>query len=131
MALLPILEFPDERLRKKAAAVEEITPDIVNLIDDMLETMYAAPGIGLAATQVNVQQRIIVMDLSEEKNQPLVLINPTLASKAGTEESEEGLRLFAEHTESARQHPGSHPNIDRLFEVIASGQGYSVRTVTA
>jgi peptide deformylase len=90
MALLPILEFPDERLRKKAKPVEAVTPDIRRLVDDMLETMYAAPGIGLAATQVNVQLRILVMDLSEEKNEPLVLINPELVSKAGTEESEEG-----------------------------------------
>jgi len=67
-----------------------VTPEITRLVDDMLETMYAAPGIGLAATQVNVQLRILVMDLSEEKNKPLVLINPEIVSKAGTEESEEG-----------------------------------------
>ena len=90
MALLPILEFPDERLRKKAKPVEAVTPEITRLVDDMLETMYAAPGIGLAATQVNVQLRILVMDLSEEKNAPLVLINPEVVSKEGTEESEEG-----------------------------------------
>jgi len=90
MALLPILEFPDERLRKKAHPVEAVTPEITQLVDDMLETMYAAPGIGLAATQVNVQLRILVMDLSENKDEPLVLINPELVKKAGTEESEEG-----------------------------------------
>ncbi|MEY4685599.1 MAG: hypothetical protein RLZ25_2058 [Pseudomonadota bacterium] len=90
MALLPILEFPDERLRKKAKPVEAVTADITRLVDDMLETMYAAPGIGLAATQVNVQLRILVMDLSENKDEPLVLINPELIRKSGTEESEEG-----------------------------------------
>lgn len=90
MALLPILEFPDERLRKKAKPVEAVTPEITRLVDDMLETMYAAPGIGLAATQVNVQLRILVMDLSENKDEPLVLINPELVAKNGTEESEEG-----------------------------------------
>ena len=90
MALLPILEFPDERLRKKAKSVEAVTPEITRLVDDMLETMYAAPGIGLAATQVNVQLRILVMDLSENKDEPLVLINPEIVSKTGTEESEEG-----------------------------------------
>ncbi|HAZ41332.1 MAG TPA: peptide deformylase, partial [Methylococcaceae bacterium] len=81
MALLPILEFPDERLRKKAHPVEAVTPEITQLVDDMLETMYAAPGIGLAATQVNVQLRILVMDLSENKDEPLVLINPELVKK--------------------------------------------------
>lgn len=90
MALLPILEFPDERLRKKAKPVEAVTPEITRLVEDMLETMYAAPGIGLAATQVNVPLRILVMDLSENKDEPLVLINPELVGKSGTEESEEG-----------------------------------------
>lgn len=90
MALLPILEFPDERLRKKAKPVEAITPEISKLVDDMLETMYDAPGIGLAANQVNVQLRVIVMDLSENKDEPIVLINPEIVDKSGTEESEEG-----------------------------------------
>jgi peptide deformylase len=90
MALLPILEFPDERLRKKAKPVEAVTPEITRLVEDMLETMYAAPGIGLAATQVNVPLRILVMDLSENKDEPLVLINPELVGKSGAEESEEG-----------------------------------------
>lgn len=90
MALLPILEYPDERLRRKAKVVESVTTDIRTLVEDMLETMYAAPGIGLAATQINVPLRIVVMDLSEEKNTPLVLINPELTRKSGTETSEEG-----------------------------------------
>ncbi|MBT9098606.1 peptide deformylase [Methylovulum psychrotolerans] len=90
MSILTILEFPDERLRKKAALVGKIDQNIKKLVDDMLETMYAAKGIGLAATQVNVHQRVIVIDLSEEKNAPLCLINPQIIEKNGVEESEEG-----------------------------------------
>ena len=90
MALLTILEFPDKRLRKKAMAVETVDDAIHRLLDDMLETMYAAPGIGLAATQVNVQKRVIVIDISEEKNDPLFLINPEIVEKSGSEEMEEG-----------------------------------------
>ena len=76
MALLPILSFPDPRLRTIAKPVEEVTDDIRQLAADMLETMYEAPGIGLAATQVDHHIQLIVMDLSEEKNQPMVFINP-------------------------------------------------------
>ena len=90
MAILTILEFPDERLRKKAKPVESVDAKTRQLVDDMLETMYAAPGIGLAATQVNVQKRILVLDISEEKNDPLALINPEILSKEGQEESDEG-----------------------------------------
>ena len=90
MAILTILEFPDERLRQKAKPVEKVDDDIRKLIDDMFETMYAAPGIGLAATQVNVQRRLLVLDISEEKNQPLALINPELLTREGQEESDEG-----------------------------------------
>ena len=90
MALLDILHFPDPRLRNVAAPVEEITNEIKQLVDDMFETMYAAPGIGLAATQVNVHQRIIVVDVSETHNEPICLINPELVELAGTEQMEEG-----------------------------------------
>jgi len=90
MAKLPILEYPDPRLRKKALAVEVVDASIRTLIDDLLETMYAAPGIGLAANQVNVQKRVIVIDLSEEKNEPLCLVNPEIVSRSGTEEMDEG-----------------------------------------
>jgi peptide deformylase len=76
MALLPILEFPDPRLRKIAKPVTEVTDEIRQLTDDMLETMYDAPGIGLAATQIDVHQRIVVIDVSDEGDSPLVLINP-------------------------------------------------------
>ncbi len=78
MALLPILEFPDPRLRTVAKSVTEVDDKIRQLIDDMLETMYDAPGIGLAATQVNVHKRVVVIDVSEDKSQPLVFINPEI-----------------------------------------------------
>jgi len=78
MAKLEILEFPDPRLRTVAKPVEKVDDELRNLIDDMFETMYAAPGIGLAATQVNVHQRLIVMDLSEDHSQPRVFINPEI-----------------------------------------------------
>jgi peptide deformylase len=90
MARLNILHYPDPRLRKPALPVETVDDRIRTLVDDMLETMYAAPGIGLAATQVNVQKRIVVMDVSEEKNHPLTFINPTLLEREGESESEEG-----------------------------------------
>ncbi len=90
MAILTVLEFPDERLRRKAAVVERVDESMRNLVDDMLETMYQAKGVGLAATQVNVHKRVIVMDTSEEKNQPLCLINPEIVAREGVEESEEG-----------------------------------------
>lgn len=78
MALLPILNFPDPRLRTKARPVEKVDAGIRTLAADMLETMYAAPGIGLAASQVDQHLQLIVMDLSEEKNQPMVFINPKI-----------------------------------------------------
>lgn len=78
MSLLTILEFPDPRLRKKAAAVTNIDDALRQTIDDMFETMYEAPGIGLAATQVNFHQRLLVLDVSEEKDQPQVFINPEI-----------------------------------------------------
>jgi len=90
MALLPILHFPDPRLREKAEPVPVVDAKVQRTVDDMFETMYEAPGIGLAATQVNIQQRIIVIDVSEEKNQPLCLINPQLLVRDGIEEMEEG-----------------------------------------
>jgi len=90
MALLEILHFPDPRLRKKAVPITSVTDDIRQLADDMLETMYAAPGIGLAANQVNVQKRILVIDISEDKNEPQVFINPEIISLQGEREYEEG-----------------------------------------
>jgi len=90
MAILNILHFPDERLRTKAKPVAEVTNKHRTLISDMLETMYDAPGIGLAATQVNVHERILVIDISEEKDQPIVLINPEILEKEGDQEFDEG-----------------------------------------
>ena len=93
MALLPILEFPDPRLRTKAVPVDAgdvTTPAFQRLLDDMFETMYDAPGIGLAASQVDVHQRFMVIDISEEKNQPQVFINPELSDKAGEQVYQEG-----------------------------------------
>jgi len=90
MALLPVLEFPDPRLRTRARPVQEFDAALKRLIADMLETMYTAPGIGLAATQVNVHQQLIVMDVGGENRQPQVYINPELLSRDGVEVSEEG-----------------------------------------
>jgi peptide deformylase len=93
MALLPILEFPDPRLRTKAVPVDAghvTTPAFQRLLDDMFETMYDAPGIGLAASQVDVHQRFMVIDISEEKNHPQVFINPELSDKVGEQVYQEG-----------------------------------------
>jgi peptide deformylase len=90
MARLTILEFPDPRLRTRAQPVEHVDGELRRLIDDMFETMYAAPGIGLAATQVNVHKRLLVIDISETRNQPLALINPEVIQRQGVEETEEG-----------------------------------------
>jgi len=90
MPILRILEYPDPRLRTKAAAVTNVDATVQRLVDDMLETMYDAPGIGLAASQVNVHKRIIVIDISESRDNPQVFINPTLALSGGKLETEEG-----------------------------------------
>jgi peptide deformylase len=90
MALLPILEYPDPRLKKVAAPVTAFTPEIVTLVRDMAETMYAAPGVGLAATQVDVHKRVVIVDISDERNDLLVLVNPELVAADGEVECEEG-----------------------------------------
>ncbi|MCL2873043.1 MAG: peptide deformylase [Betaproteobacteria bacterium] len=90
MALLPVLEYPSPRLRIIASPVAEITPEIRQTIRDMAETMYAAPGIGLAATQVDFHQQIIVIDVSEEKDSLMVLINPEILESRGEVYGEEG-----------------------------------------
>ena len=90
MALLPILEYPDPRLKKVAAPVPAVTPEIRKLVADMAETMYAAPGVGLAATQVDVHKRVIVIDVSDTKDQLQVFVNPVLISAEGEAECEEG-----------------------------------------
>ena len=89
MAILKILQYPDERLHKVAARVVQVNDTIRELVRDMAETMYAAPGVGLAATQVDVHEQVIVVDVSEERNKLKVFINPELVG-SGEEESEEG-----------------------------------------
>lgn len=108
MAILRILEFPDPRLRKKAVPVGEIDADLQRLIDDMFETMYAAPGIGLAATQVDVHKRMLVMDVSAEKDEPHVLINPEILAKDGLAVTEEGCLSV----------PGYFEEVERAEEII-------------
>lgn len=90
MALLPILRYPDKRLHTVAAAVEVVNGEIRQLIEDMAQTMYAAPGVGLAATQVDVHKRVIVIDTSDTHDQLLVLINPEILESRGTSDYEEG-----------------------------------------
>ena len=90
MSVLQVLHIPDERLRKVAKPVEEVNAEIQRIVDDMFETMYAEEGIGLAATQVDIHQRIIVIDVSENRDERLVLINPELLEKSGETGIEEG-----------------------------------------
>jgi len=97
MAKLNILRFPDPRLRTKAVPILEVSDAIRELADDMLETMYDAPGIGLAATQVNVHQQIVVIDVSENKDLPYVFINPEITSRDGEEVCEEGCLSVPEY----------------------------------
>ncbi len=108
MSILSILEFPDDRLRKKAAPVKTVDDKIKKLVDDMLETMYESHGVGLAATQVNVHQRVVVMDVSENKDTPLCLINPEIIEKDGVKESEEGCLSV----------PGFFEKVDRAEHII-------------
>ncbi|MFV3305145.1 peptide deformylase [Pseudomonas sp. NY15181] len=108
MAILNILEFPDPRLRTIAKPVTEVDDSVRQLIDDMFETMYEAPGIGLAATQVNVHKQIIVMDLSEDKSEPRVFINPVLEEL--TEEK-------GPYQEGCLSVPGFYENVDRPLRV--------------
>lgn len=90
MALLPILRYPDPRLHTRAAPVVEVDDGIRTLIRDMAETMYEAPGIGLAATQVNVHQRVVVIDVSEDKSALMAFINPEIVARDGEQVCEEG-----------------------------------------
>ena len=126
MAILNILEFPDPRLRTIAKPVESVDDNIRQLIDDMFETMYDAPGIGLAATQVNVHLRVVVMDLSEDKSEPMVFINP---------EFEYLTDQMDQYQEGCLSVPGFYENVDRpqkvrikaldrdgnAFEMVAEG----------
>ena len=103
MSLLKILKFPDPRLRTRAVPVEAVDDQIRRLVDDMLETMYAAPGIGLAATQVDVHKRVLVLDVSESKDEPQCFINPELLEQEGRAVSEEGCLSVPEVTEEVER----------------------------
>jgi peptide deformylase len=110
MALLEILHHPDPRLRNRARPVTTFDDALHTLIEDMLETMYAAPGIGLAATQVNVHQRVLVLDISPDRNAPMHIINPTIVASEGEFEMEEGCLSV----------PG-------VFEIVARSEQVQVR----
>ena len=112
MALLNILEYPDPRLRKVAAPVAAVTPEIQKLVRDMAETMYAAPGVGLAATQVDVHKRIIVMDISEAHDELRVFINPDIVAAEGEAECEEGCLSV----------PGYYDKVTRAARVAVRAQ---------
>ena len=90
MAIRTILEYPDQRLRTRARPVTHFDAELRRLVDDMFESMYAAPGIGLAATQVDVHKRVLVIDISEARNEPQVFINPQILTREGETETEEG-----------------------------------------
>jgi peptide deformylase len=120
MSLRTILEFPDPRLRARALPVTRFDAELSQLIDDMFETMYAAPGIGLAAPQVDVQLRVLVIDISEERNQPLVLINPEILSREGVAVTEEGCLsvpgIFDEVQRAAKIRVRAHDRNGEAFE---------------
>jgi peptide deformylase len=125
MALLPILEYPDPRLKKVAAPVAAVTADVRKLVRDMAETMYAAPGVGLAATQVNVHKRVIVIDISDHKDDLRVFINPELLSADGEAECEEGCLsvpgYYDKVTRAARIRVRALDEHGETFELDAEG----------
>ena len=112
MALLNILEYPDPRLRKVATPVAAVTAEIQKLVRDMAETMYAAPGVGLAATQVDVHKRIVVMDISEAHDELRVFINPEIVAAEGEAECEEGCLSV----------PGYYDKVTRAARVVVRAQ---------
>ena len=111
MALLPILHYPDPRLRNRAEPVETVDDTVRRLIDDMFETMYDAPGIGLAAIQVNVPLRVVTIDVSDEKDSPLALVNPRIVESSGDVETEEGCLSV----------PGVFETVERADRVRVAG----------
>jgi peptide deformylase len=125
MAVLTILTYPDPRLRKVAAPVVAFTPEILRLVDDMADTMYAAPGVGLAATQVDVHQRVIVMDVSEARDELRVFINPEIVETVGEAEGEEGCLsvpgYFDRVTRAARVRVRARGARGNPFELEADG----------
>ena len=125
MAQLSILEFPDPRLRTRARPVEAVDAALARLIDDMFETMYAAPGIGLAATQVDRHIRLVVMDVSEDKSEPRVFINPEIVSKEGVQVYQEGCLsvpgIFADVERADRIRLRARDREFREYELEADG----------
>ena len=125
MALLPILEYPDPRLKKVATPVAAVTADIRRLVRDLAETMYAAPGVGLAATQVNVHKRVLVIDISDTKDQLRVFINPELLMTEGEAECEEGCLsvpgYYDKVTRAARIRVRAQDENGETFELAAEG----------
>jgi len=125
MALLPILEYPDPRLKKVATPVAAVTADIRRLVRDLAETMYSAPGVGLAATQVNVHKRVLVIDISDTKDQLRVFINPELLSAEGEAECEEGCLsvpgYYDKVTRAARIRVRAQDENGETFELSADG----------
>ena len=132
MAIRDILVYPDKRLRQRARPVTEFDQELKTLVADMAETMYAAPGIGLAAVQVNVPLRVIVMDLTEEKDDLLVFVNPEIKPLEGTRECEEGCLsvpgVFAPVERAERVHVRAM-NVDgEPFEFEADGHSVGMHT---
>lgn len=125
MARLPIIEFPDPRLRTKAKPVESVDKPIRRLIDDMFETMYAAPGIGLAATQVDVHLRLLVLDISEDKAQPMVFVNPEILSSEGSQVYQEGCLsvpgIYADVTRASTITVNALDRDGKAFQLTADG----------
>jgi peptide deformylase len=125
MAKLSILEFPDPRLRTVAKPVGQVDDEMRRLIDDMFETMYDAPGIGLAATQVDVHLRLLVLDVSEDKSRPLVFINPEILENEGSQVYQEGCLsvpgIYADVTRADRVRVRALDRDGKEFEIDADG----------
>ena len=123
--VLPILEYPDPRLKKVAAPVTAFGPDVERLVRDMAETMYAAPGIGLAATQVDVHKRIIIIDISEARDDLRVFVNPEILEAEGEAECEEGCLsvpgYYDKVTRAARIRVRAQDERGRTFELATDG----------
>ena len=113
MAIRDILHYPDPRLRNRAEPVASVDDEVRQLLDDMLETMYAAPGIGLAAIQINVPQRVVTIDISERSDQPLCLVNPEILDLTGSVETEEGCLSL----------PGIYESVERANRIRARALG--------
>jgi peptide deformylase len=122
MAILEILEFPDPRLRTIAKPVEQVDDALRQVIADMFETMYAAPGIGLAATQVNIHKRLLVMDISDDKNEPLVFINPAFEPVSGSQEYDEGCLSVPGYFDTVTRHARIRVTaLDRMGPALRAG----------